>query len=370
MRQVLLILAAIALLALPAQAQDNNDDATVYQITDVAVDITASNAAEAREQAITQAQRTAFEQLLTRLGTDSSMATRQDDNTIAALVQAFEVQQERTSSVRYMGTFTVQFKPNAVRTFLHRNGSNFSEARSRPVVILPVTMNNGHAILWEDQTPWRMAWEGGVRGSGLVPLIVPAGDLDDIAVISTPEAVNGKPESLQNIMRKYQAGGAVVAVLEGDLEKLDSKKELRVDARRYDSMGKATDPIHLSLPAPVDAKAVPVTLAEGVKQVRNELEAGWKQSTKLPKGPVGHLSISVPISSLADWAQIKAKLGNVPNVARVNVIALTRNAADIDLEFRGEISQLQAALTEQGLILDQTASMGGWMLAPGASASP
>ena len=368
MRQVLLVFLALALFVLPARAEDSGDS-TVYQITDVAVDVTAGTAAQARDQAIMQAQRAAFDQLLGRLGADASMAAKQDDNTIAALVQAFEVQQERTSAVRYVGTFTVQFKPNAVRSFLNRHGTTFSETRSRPVVVLPVLMINGRAVLWEDQTPWRLAWEGAMRGSGLVPLVVPSGDLEDIAVISTIEAVNGKPESLQNIMNKYQAGSAVVAVLDANLDNPDPKKEMLIEARRYDASGKTAEPVHLSLPAAADSKAALASMNEGVKQLRNELESGWKQSTKLPKGPVGHLSIAVPIASLADWNAIKAKLAAVPNVARANVITMTRNAADIDLEFRGDIPQLQSALGEQGLSLDQSAGTGGWMLTAGTSMS-
>jgi len=369
MRQVLLVLLVFALFTAPVRSEDGGD-AMVYQMTDVPADVTADNAAQARDQAIQQAQRTAFEQLLARLGADASLAANPDDDVIAELVQAFEVQQERASAVRYVGTFTVQFKPNAVRNLLNRRGSAFSEARSRPVVILPVTVNGGRAVLWEDQTPWRLAWEGVVRGSGLVPIIVPSGDLDDISLIGTDEAVNGKPESLQNIIRKYQAGSAIVAVLEADLDNPDPQKEMRVDARRYDSTGKTVAPIHLSLPPAADAKAAMAAMAEGIRQLRNDLESGWKQSSKIPKGPVGHLSVAVPIDSLAGWNAVKARLGTVPNVARTNVITMTRNAANVDLEFRGEIPQLQAALGEQGLSLEQSGS-GVWMLTEGnATASP
>ena len=40
------------------------------------------------------------------------------------MVQSFEVQDEHSSSVRYIGTFTVQFRPNAVRDWLGKNGAD------------------------------------------------------------------------------------------------------------------------------------------------------------------------------------------------------------------------------------------------------
>ena len=60
--------------ALPSAAQAN-DDATLFEVTDVAADVTADSAAHARDQAIAQAQRSAFEQLLQRLGADPATAS-------------------------------------------------------------------------------------------------------------------------------------------------------------------------------------------------------------------------------------------------------------------------------------------------------
>ncbi len=58
------------------------------------------------------------------------------------------------------------------------------------------------------------------NSGGLVPVVVQAqGGLDDIAVVSTEEAVSGKPDAIKNIVEKYQAGGALVAILNGDPSK-------------------------------------------------------------------------------------------------------------------------------------------------------
>ena len=366
MRYLLPVLLALLLFVPPAWAEENGD-ASLYQVMDVAADVTADSAAHARDQAIMQVQRSAFGQLLTRLGADSALEKKLDDDALAAMVQAFEVQQERLSAVRYIGTFTVQFKPNAVRNFLSKRGTSFNEVRSKPMVVLPVVSNGGRSVLWEERTPWRAAWEGATGKGGLVPIIVPAGDLEDIAVISTSEAISGKPESLLALINKYQAGGAVVTVLNADLNKLDPKQEIRVDIQRYDVTGKPGEAEHLSLPPPADAKALTAVLGDGVKQIQGGMESKWRQSGKAPKGPMAHLPVSVPISSLADWTTIKAKLANVPGVARINVITLARGTADIDLEFHGDIPPLQTALAGQNLSLEQSPLTGAWQLRDAAA---
>ncbi len=357
MRHLGVLFLLFSIICSTAYAQ-SGDDSSIYQITDIAADVTADNAAHARDQAIAQAQRTGFIQLLQRLGADVNLATKLDDNAVADLVQAFEVQQEHTSSVRYIGTFTVQFKPNAIRDLLNKNGANFTETRSRPIVILPVVNNNGHMVLWEEQTKWRTAWEDASSNNGLVPIVIPTGDLDDIALLSAQEAIAGKPDAIRAIIDKYQAGGAIIALLQGNSD--TASAELKVIAVRYDINGKGSDPSQWTLQAPPD-------FAQAIKQIKDTLETSWKQVTKAPKEPIERLPVVVPINTLADWAAIKRKLGNVSGINKTNVITVTRGNANIEIEFRGDITQLQASLAPQNLSLEQNNTTGAWTLISGRS---
>ena len=85
-----------------------------YTVTDVNADVTADTAAHARDQALMQAERAAFVQLVARSGGAEGVSKLSDD-AIAAMVQSFEVQSERLSAVRYIGVFTIRFKPAAVQ---------------------------------------------------------------------------------------------------------------------------------------------------------------------------------------------------------------------------------------------------------------
>lgn len=361
MRLAILLPALLVLLALPAYAQESDEDA-LYQISDVAVDVTADSATHARDQAIMQAQHNAFDQLLTRLGADTALEQKLDNDTLASMVQAFEVQQERLSKVRYLGTFTVRFKPPAVRAFLGKRGSAYNEARSKPVIVLPILNTGARVVLWEDSTPWRTAWESVTGKGGLVPIVVPSGDLDDIAKIGTHEAMNGKEEAFQALMNKYQAGSVVVAVLNADPDNLDPKQPIKIALQRYDMNGKSGGSESISLTPASDTKALTALISDGVKQVRSRLESGWRQSTKMPKGAIAHLPVAVPIGSLADWNEIKAKLATVPAISRANVLSLTRDTANVDLEFYGDIQQLQASLAQHNLSLESSSFTGAWTL--------
>ena len=369
MRHVKFLVLALVFAALPAWAQEG--DGAVYQVQDVAVDVTADSATHARDRAILQAQSDAFKQLLGRLGADEGLAAKQDDAALAALVQGFEVQEEHVSSVRYIGTFTVQFKPNAVRGVLGKKGVVFDETRSPPVLVLPVVNASGRSVLWEDSTKWRSAWESAARHAGIVPVVAAAGDLDDIKLLSTAEALSGKTEGLAALMQKYRAGSVLVAVLNADLEHPDAKQDIRLDLVHYDATGKvAGDSEHLLLAPAGDAKAMAAALDSGVKQARGDLDQGWKMRTRpqapaavqAQMGPLAHLPVVVPIATLADWARIKARLGSVGAVSKIDVITLSRGTANIEVEFHGDIPQLQTEIAQQGLALEQAGGVGAWTL--------
>ncbi|MDD3030451.1 MAG: hypothetical protein PHS57_09305 [Alphaproteobacteria bacterium] len=85
-----------------------------YAVTNVAVDVTAETASEARDQALVQAERLAYGQLCARFGAEREIELMTDEE-LAALVQSFEVQSERISAVRYIGVFTIHFNPDAVK---------------------------------------------------------------------------------------------------------------------------------------------------------------------------------------------------------------------------------------------------------------
>jgi len=375
---ILSLFLGLSLAAGPAFAQE---DATLFRVADVAVSVDAKSAAEARDQSIVQAQKQAFAQLLTRLGVDGDSSQLTDD-TIATLVKAFEVQKEHASSQHYKGTFTVQFKPEAVRSFLNQGGLSFVEARAQPVVVLPLLRAQGQDTLWEDRTPWRDAWEESVKKAVLVPVVVPAGDLDDIAKISAAEALEGKAESLQAIMQKYEAGGVVVAVLNADDEMKDAPIEGSVAVHLYDQGGVSHKRLEMALAPKETAKNLKEELTENVQKIIKALEEDWRQTQAAAKEggvegqvlpsievnpeavpptgmPPAYLPVNVPVPTLAAWAQIRNKMAQAAPVMSTHVVSMTRGMVHVEVQFRSDISTLQSALAEQGLTLEE-GSEGGW----------
>ena len=94
--------------------------AAPYVVSGVPVDVTAADAATARDQAIVEGQRKAFSMLMEQLVGAETAATIQTptDSQLSGMVQDFEVESERLSSVRYIGVMTYRFDAASIDTVI------------------------------------------------------------------------------------------------------------------------------------------------------------------------------------------------------------------------------------------------------------
>lgn len=359
LRSVLLcafVVIAVAF-AIPARAAVD-----VYEVSGIAVDVTADTAAAARDQALVDGEREAFRTLLRRL-TLRSMRDRLPDlerGSITRFVRDFSVQEEKTSSVRYLAKLTYRFKRDAIRAAMSQNGVPFAETPSKPLLVLPVFESAGARSLWDDPNPWRVAWQELPKSDGLVPLVVPIGDLSDIAAIGVQQAMNGDGPRLDAIARKY--GAADVMVVHGVLgtDPVSGRSEIRVTGTRYGSVAGMKTIVRNFVADGTQTE--PQLMARAAKEVAVEVEEEWKGDNLLRFQEVGVLSAVVPIQALKDWLTVKERLGRVAVVKNADVVVMSRTEVRLTIHYLGNPDQLALALEQADLTLTQ--SFGNWILSP------
>jgi hypothetical protein len=129
----LLILCGILAGAPPALAG-------TYAVSGIPVDVTAADAATARDQAIVDGQRAALQKLIENMmGSEKAQQVPlPSDDEIAAMVQDFEVETERVSSVRYVGSLTYRFLSDPVDRLVGRAPAGTVDATTAPMPAGPV----------------------------------------------------------------------------------------------------------------------------------------------------------------------------------------------------------------------------------------
>lgn len=346
----------------PAPAADAPD---VFTVASVPVDATAANAAAARDAARADGQRRAYQILMNRLtlAADHSRLPPANDATLNDVIAGYEVAKERVSGVRYLANYTFHFRPDAVRRLLRQASVPFAETPSKPVVVLAVLAAAGGATLWEDPNPWRDAWTNHPPQAGLVPLVVPYGELADVQAIDADGALKGDAAGLHAIADHYD--GADVLVARATLGTGPGPHSVAVTATRYDSAGaiapQSWDKTFAAAPGESDADL----LADAVVGTAALVEDAWKTANIINFGHAGTMTVRVPIDDLKAWVAVRGRLTGIPAIARSDLLSLDRTEARLAIHYYGDPEQLRVTLAQRNLTLSGTDP--DWVLQLGAA---
>lgn len=337
--------------ALPAAAQAVGDAFTVRGID---VDVTAANPQAAKDQAIAEGQNRAFRILLERL-TQPGDHARLPKADGTQYVRDFGVDQERSSSTRYIATLSVRFNPMAVRKLLQGAGIAYAEPRNRVLVVVPVFKpQGGRPVLWDDPNPWRAAWNA-LGGGGLVPIVVPTGELADVQTITAEQAVAGNPEAMQTLGARWRTSDVLVVAA----ALAPGGKTLDVSLIGSPGAPKPSDSLSYQMN---EGETVEALLARAVRDIDRGIDTVFKQPNLLSFDRSATLSTLVPLTGMEDWLAVRERLGRVSQVRRWELVSLSKAEAAVVLHTVGEQEQLNAALANAGLRLDM--GEGYWIMRP------
>lgn len=329
----------------------------LYTITGVEVDERAETAAEAKKQAITQANVKAFAIFAQRVGGDA-LAGRLSDipsKRIDAMLDSLSIEEERTGPQRYIGKLTVRFLPGKMRKIMAELGVGYSEKLARRTVIVPVWRTPEGVVLWEDN-PWRTAWLSLRAENSLVPLIVPLGDLADTDTL-TPELAAARDEaSLEAIRLRYEADAILVAeasAVGDDTVQATMVGTSAVGTLEFDK-------------AYVAENGGGVAEAAGIAALRfhQVMLLRWKKKNETgpvtQSLPVATLPIAVAFYSTEEWSALRARILSTPGVSGVDISTISQGGAIVQLSYVTGFEQLRQSLWSAGLALQNVG--GTWVL--------
>ena len=340
----------------PAAAQDD-----VFAVGGVEVDATAGNAAEAREAAIAQGHVLAMRKLMERLvlQADLSRVPILRSGELVDMVRDFSVAEERSSEVRYLADLTFRFKPTEVRSFLRRNKIRFAETRSKPVLVLPLYSDGGDIGLWQEPNPWLQTWIARPPDDGLVPLVAPLGDLDDIATINEQQALSANAIALDEIARRYGAEDVLITQVELESRTPAGEVPLRVTLRR--ARQTQMEPAVVNSFRQQSGENLDAALQRAMARVVEEVQESWKRSNQLSYEQQRSVPALALYGSFTDWIEIQRRLSAAPSVASSRIEYLTRSFAILDLRVIGTDEQIASTLAQKDITLTTDGSA-GWRM--------
>ena len=315
------------------------------------VDVSDLSAEVARQKAMRQGANGAATELLRLLvlEDDWSELPKLSDKQVDALIYGFEFKNEKTSSVRFIADLTVLFSTTRVRKFLGERGVRYSEARDKPILVLPVLWDGTRPILWNKLNPWFEAWTELRLGERLAPLLVPRGDLDDMQEIGDdPAQLIHDVTRLLVIARRYGAERVLVleATPRGEGNIADS---VTVTGHIYGSAD--SGPIVSSQFNAQDEITIPDMMAYIARDISRNIEEEWKRGHLVRLGSERRLAIRVVFKGIQDWVEIQKKLRGLEIVRQIEIVAMRVHEMNIQVNFAATVQDLQTSLAAQGVLL-------------------
>lgn len=375
-RTVLYVLLAAFSLLFPAGLRAETNPA--YTVEGVEVDVTAENAVKAREKALDEVQVKAYRMLAERFLTPEEMATFKDPDPITAssLVQDFEVIKEQLSKKRYKGTYTVRFRPNAMKMQMASQGKTYSDVPKKPVLVLPFYEVGGQTSLWSETNPFMRAWRMLPADGGMTQItVLPLGDANDIAQVSDEVGLQYDPVEVQELADRY--GADDIAILVASSEPTNTMQG-RLSINLYNNGFEGPALVQKITIDQNQGETEEALFTRAAMQIKSLLRSDWKANaayvpgvtvpppvvttvtttttapipyTRTALGPVMGYGARARFASVQDWVRLKNTLDRVYGVQAVMIKSLKPREALLDIRYAGEISALQLALQNAGIML-------------------
>lgn len=322
-------------------------DTKMFSASGIQVDVTAANAAAAREQAMQEGQKKALMVVMERI-TPSYVIEQLPElvpDDILNFVQDISVLNEKTSSVRYMATLEVRFNPDAVRELLRQNGLPYVRTSGKPLLILPIYRRSASAspVLWEENNPWLRSWINRNVESYMVPLFVPMGELSDLQTVSVDRILRGDLPAAQDLAKRYEAEGILI------VELVRNGQTFTVKGRAMDEMTASEIP-NFTFSVPL-TKDTATTFARAVKKVVEHLESVWKSEQMVQFNEAASLVALVPVADLSQWQKIKERLDRIPIISSYDLQAARAGVMQLTVFFAENIDRLQKEMNKRMLTL-------------------
>lgn len=338
--------ALLCLLASPAAAQE------AILASDVSVDVTGTDASDARAKAMKQAEKDGFALLLDKLAPDQkeSILGGLDEARISTLVKGVEVLDEKITGARYRAMLRVSYNAVAVNTLLEkRTGAEDTQETQKPshaMLVLPLYEEDGNRLLWEPGNPWMQAWKRVVLELSGSVLLAPYGDAADSEIIDPHTLPSATHAALAPMLARY---GTSEAVIIRASYRQDPSPMVEI-FKRHVGPGHSETALHEYRADPQEDRdqllyRVARDLSEQLLRQREELFARQAIGGEAEN----RMMALIPFTTLSGWTQVRGVLLKLPAVRRVDVLAVSPEQVDVLVQFRGPKDMLVRDIAASGL---------------------
>jgi hypothetical protein len=347
------------------------DSTNTLEIGGIHVDVGGVDSQSARFAGWRMAQRQGFKMLWAKMhNAPIAEAPTLPDGTLDQIISSINIEREQIGPNRYIADLGVLFDRARAAPFLGVEGGEIQ--RSVPMLLIPVTVSAGTATSVELRNAWQRAWAQFRTSQSPIDYVRVSGMGADPLLINASQASRPGRGWWRNLLDMYGANDILVA--EVQLQRLYPGGPAR--ARFIARHGPDDEIVGGFTLTASNSEGIPAMMAEGVQRIdqiyAQALAAGRltrDSSLNLPPPPVlpqlPEEKQAAPVTEYNSFqVQVVGKNVNFYNFAMAHLRSLpgVKSAAPqqinpggtsyILVSYKGPLSQLAAALTGRGWVVD------------------
>jgi len=339
-------------------------------IDDITVDVSASNAVEARQKAFEEAQVKGYAKLAEKMLTEEELASFEtpDISKVSRYVMDYEVSDERLSTTRYAGTFRIRYDNSGFNQKPKTQANNTSSSEDSTItnaatvdaniLVIPFFEDAGFPMLWRTN-PFMQAWQRAKENNRAAPAIVPVGDMQDISAITDNQLLQYDPNNLLNLIRRYRANHAAILLATPELMP-DGRQNLAIAIYQAKSYGP-----ELAQQISIRSEAGEISKSfydRAVREVTEVFKSKWIRKTAVAaqqppqtklqepvSGPVNNLIAQVNFNNMRQWVNTRKSIEQARGVRGLSVKSLSARGATLGISYQGGVDNLREALRANGV---------------------
>lgn len=314
-----------------------------YLVENLYISMIDEDATTARSNAITYAQRQAFNTILNRLGIDTSNSVIISDNEISQMLRSMQIKNEKITTKSYSATLTLQFSPEYIKYTLSKYKISQYSPHFDSYLIIPVIKNGNNIYLWEKENKWLDPLTRNARGTTGVLVIkdnYSTRNLIDLEYFKKPKYNNFK-----KLASLYGTNNVVLVVGE------ENKENKLIDTKIYVlNENKATNAYlkYEMKDKNIDNDYYNASI-EIVKYIDGLLvEDKNKTEYNVIDRNDGYINIYAPLSSIQDYINVKHKLAINKDITQINLKMISQKMAVFTVKYSSNINNLVQSLKNIG----------------------
>ncbi len=324
--------------------------------SEVNVDISGKDPADARAQAMAKAEVDGLVALLERLGPPGQakdiMATV-DAKKITTMVKGTQIVDEKITANRYRARLLVSFDGDEISKLIASiNAPDVATTAPATVgsfLVIPAIEINTQKLLWEDGNLWKKIWNEVALEVTAGDVLVPYGDTTDAVNLTYEGMLTANYQSLSSFAIRY--GVSDIVLLQGRYTARPDMV-LTVTKRR---VGRQDSSVSVRTYRADPQETRDILFARAARDVIAELQDKKTDETNntasVRGGDRQKIMMLASISTMRSWTELRKKLTALPMVDRVDTLAVSARQVDVMVQYRGSEESFTNAIIRKSIRL-------------------